>query len=187
MNARLAIGSDAELADGFEPVDDLDKIPLSWRFRPFSQPGERRALFVFGDDEQGFQCRNRLRRQAFDEALVSVFAGESAPRQGDLFQSDGGGQQYAPLAQIFDHSRDNDVAAIRPRRLFDRDMSKGAPVVTAKGANVEIGLEFAEVLPARFFTTRISCKLPRITFDLRGYEGKHLERRRFVRARHASG
>ena len=52
MNALLAIGSDAELAHGFEPFDDLDEIPLSWRFRPFSQPGEQCALFVFGDNEQ---------------------------------------------------------------------------------------------------------------------------------------
>ena len=36
MNALLAVGSDAELAHGFEPFDDLDKIPLTRRFRPFS-------------------------------------------------------------------------------------------------------------------------------------------------------
>ena len=36
MNPLLAVGSDAELAHGFEPFDDLDKIPLTRRFRPFS-------------------------------------------------------------------------------------------------------------------------------------------------------
>ena len=70
VNALFAIGSDAELAHGFEPFGDSEKILLARRFRPFSQPGERRALFVFGDDNQGLQSRYRLRRQAFDEALL---------------------------------------------------------------------------------------------------------------------
>ena len=124
MNALLAIGSDAEFAHGFEPFDDVDEVPLARRFRPFPQPGERRALFVFGDDEQSFQSRDRLWRQAFDEALVRAFAGKSARRQGDLFQGDGGGKQYSPLAQIFDHRGHDDVAAIRSGRLVDRDMQR---------------------------------------------------------------
>ena len=127
----------------------FDEVPLTWRFRPFPQPGERRALFVFGDDEQGFQSRDRLWRQAFDEALVGAFAGKGARRQGDLFQGDGGRKQYAPLAQIFDHRGHNDVAAIRSGRLFDCDMSDGALVVTTKGTDVEIGLKLAKMLSAR--------------------------------------
>ncbi len=186
VNALFAIGSDAELAHGFEPFDDSEKILLARRFRPFSQPGERRALFVFGDDDQGLQSRDRLRRQAFDEGPVGAFAGEGAPREGDLLQGDGGRKQNAPLAQVFDHRRHDDVAAIGPRRLFDRDKSKGALVVAAKGANVEIGLKFAEVFPARFFTSRIASKFFRITSDLRGYETEHVEWWRFVGTKHAS-
>ena len=57
VNALFAIGSDAELAHGFEPFDDSEKISLARRFRPFSQPGERRAFSFVGDDEQRLQIR----------------------------------------------------------------------------------------------------------------------------------
>jgi hypothetical protein len=72
---------------------------------------------------------------------------------------DGGGKQNAPLTQVFDHRRHDDVAAIGPRRLFDRDKSKGALVVAAKGANVEIGLKFAEVLATRFATLGVDPEI----------------------------
>jgi hypothetical protein len=62
VNARLAIGFDAELAHGFEPFDDGQKIFLARRFRPFSQCGEGSALFFVGYDQQSFQCGDRLRR-----------------------------------------------------------------------------------------------------------------------------
>ena len=187
MNAPFAIGSDAELAHGFEPFDDSEKILLARRFRPFSQPGERRALSVFGDDDQGLQSRYRLRRQAFDEAPVGAFAGEGAPREGDLLQGDGGRKQNAPLAQVFDHRRHDDVAAIGPRRLFDRDKSKGALVVAAKGANVEIGLKLAEVLATRFAPLGVNAEICRLACNLLGYEGEHVGRRRFVDAQRSSG
>ena len=87
VNALLAIRSDAELSHGCKPFDESDEIPLARRFRPFPQPGERRAVFVVGDDEQGFQSSDRLWRQAFDEASVGAFAGKGARRQGDLLQS----------------------------------------------------------------------------------------------------
>ena len=64
MNALLAISADAEFPHGFEPFDEGDEISLARRFRPFPQPGERRALFVVGYDEQAFQSRDRLWRKA---------------------------------------------------------------------------------------------------------------------------
>ena len=124
MNALLAIGSDAELAHGFEPFDDFDEIPLARRFRPFPQPGERRALFVFGDDEQGFQSCDRLWRQAFDEVPVSAFAGERARSQGETLQFPWRWQQDVMFAQIFDHGRNDCVAAIRSDRFIHRDGKK---------------------------------------------------------------
>ena len=187
MNALFAIGSDAELAHGFEPFDDLDEISLARRFRPFPQPGERRALFIFGDDEQRFQSRDRFWRQAFDEVLVRAFAGKSARRQGDFFQGDGGGKQNAPLAQMFDHRGHDDVAAIRAGRLFDRDMSNSALVVAPKGTNGEIGLKFAEMFPAGFVRAARSLRTLGVASNLRRNEGEHIGRRRFIDAEHTTG
>ena len=187
MNARFAIGSHAELARGFKPFDDLDEVPLSWRFRPFAQPSKRRALFVFGDDEQGFQSRDCLRRQAFDKTLVGALASKGARRQGDLFQGDGGGKQYAPFAQIFDHRRHDDIATVRTVRQFDRDMSDGALIVATKGANVEVGLKIAEMFPTRFTTLGVNAKVRRLTCNLLGDESEHVSGRRLFDAEHPTG
>ena len=69
VNALFAIGSDTKLAHGFEPFDDSEKILLARRFRPFSQPGERRAFSFVGYDQQSVQRGGRLQRQAFGRPL----------------------------------------------------------------------------------------------------------------------
>ena len=180
MNALLAVSSNAEFTHGMQSFDQGDEISLAWRFRPFPRPCERRAIFVVGNDEQGFQSNNRLRRQAFNEVLMGTLAGKSARRQGDLLQGHGGGKQNASLAQMFDHRGHNDVATIRARCLFDRDMSNGALVITAKRTNIEIGLKLAKMrstglLPVRVFLDRLG-----LVSELRRDESQHVGRRRFI-------
>ena len=76
VNALLAIRPDAEFAHGLQPFDEGDEIFLTRRFRPFPQPGERRAILFIGDDEQRLQSRDRFWRQAFDEVLVRALCGQ---------------------------------------------------------------------------------------------------------------
>ena len=187
MNALFTIGSDAELAHGFEPFNGFNEISLTRRFRPFPQPSEQRALFIFGDDEQGFQSRDRLWREAFAEALVRAFACKSARRQRDIFQGDGGRKQDAPFAQIFDHRRHDDIAPIRADRLFNCDMSDGAFVVALEGTNVEIGLKFAEMFPTRLTPLGVNIEARRLACDLFGDVREHVGGRYLFDAEHPTG
>ena len=52
--------SDAELANGLQPFDNIGQVPLARGFRPFTQPGERCTLLVVGDDEQRLQSCDRF-------------------------------------------------------------------------------------------------------------------------------
>jgi hypothetical protein len=60
VNTLFTVRSDVELSDGLQPFDNIDQIPLSRRFRPFPQLGERRAILIVGDDEQRFQSGDRF-------------------------------------------------------------------------------------------------------------------------------
>ena len=125
MNALFAIRFDAEFAHGSQSLDKGDQISLARRFRPLSQPSERRAIVIVADDdEQSFQPGDRLWRQALDKVFVSAFASNRSCGQSDLLQRHRGGKQNAPLAQMLDHGGYNDVASIRARRLLDRNMSE---------------------------------------------------------------
>ena len=116
MNALLAIRFDAEFAHGLQPFNKANKGLLARRFRPFPQPCERRAALLVVDGEQRLKAGDRFSRQAFNKVLVSALADQSARRQGNSLQGDGGRQQNAPLAQMFDHGGNNDVATIRAVR-----------------------------------------------------------------------
>ena len=86
VNALFAIGSDAKIAHGFEPFDDSEKIFLARRFRPFSQPGERRAFSFVGYDQQSVERGGRLQRHALGEASVSTLARNRARRERKTLQ-----------------------------------------------------------------------------------------------------
>ena len=88
---------------------------------------------------------------------------------------------------MLNHSGHDCVAAIRARRLLDRDMSNSALVIAPKGTRSEIGLKFAKVLPAGFFTPRVPRELCCLASDLCGDEGEHIGGRRFVDAGHTTG
>ena len=174
VNAVLTVGCDAQFADSLQSFDDSSQVSLARGFRPFAQPGERRAIFAISDDVQRLQSRDRLWRQAFDQTLVRTFAGKGARRQGDLFQRNGGGKQNAPLAQIFDHRQHDDVAAIRSGRLVERDMDDNALVVAIKGTDRKIGLNFAKMCSASLLPLCVTFKRLGIVSQLCRDECQHV-------------
>jgi hypothetical protein len=70
--------------------------------------------------------------------------------------------------------------------LFNRNVSDGARVFASKRTHVEIGLKFAEMLPAGFITPRIFLKSLGIAADLRRDEGEHVGGRMLIRAEYAA-
>jgi hypothetical protein len=84
VNALFAVRPDAELADGLQPLDDADQIPLARRLRPFPQPGERRTVFIVGNGKQRFQPCDRFREKTPTAAFLSQFGVESLRDLPDL-------------------------------------------------------------------------------------------------------
>ena len=66
-------------------------------------------------------------------------------------------------------------------------MSKGALVVTAKGANVEVNLKLAEMLPTRFTTLGVSAEICWLACRLSRDESEHVGGRRFFDAERSPG
>ena len=91
------------------------------------------------------------------------------------------------LAQIFDHGGHDRVATIRTSRLFDRDMSDGALIFAPKWTHVEIGLKFAEMLPACFFAPRVTANSAGSHPICAAMKVEHIGGRRFVDAEHTAG
>jgi hypothetical protein len=60
MNALLAIRSNIQLSDGLKAFYKSDQVLLAWRFRPFTQPCERRPVLVTAGSKQRFEPGNRL-------------------------------------------------------------------------------------------------------------------------------
>ena len=117
--------ADAEFPHGFKPFDKADEVSLARRFRPSRNQASGVRSSSSATTSRRFQSRDRLWRQALDEILVCPFSRKGARRQGDPFQFERRGKQDARSAQIFDHRRDDHVAAIRADRFVQRDMKRG--------------------------------------------------------------
>jgi hypothetical protein len=55
MNALLAIRSNTQFSDRLKTLYNPDQVLLAWRFRPFTQPCERRPALVVASRKQPFQ------------------------------------------------------------------------------------------------------------------------------------
>src|SRR6266481_4365967 len=100
MNALFAILADPKFLDDLEAFDDPDQVLLSRRFRPFTQPRERRSVSIVANRDQRLQSGNCLRFQALDEVVVGPLSRASACGQANFFQSDRCWKQNASLAQV---------------------------------------------------------------------------------------
>src|ERR1700732_1616809 len=78
MNALFAILTDPKFSDDLQAFDDPDKVLLPRRFRPFTQPRERRSASIVANRDQRLQSCNCLMFQAPDEVLVRPLSGASA-------------------------------------------------------------------------------------------------------------
>src|SRR5947209_3732534 len=70
VNAWFAILADPKFSNDLQPFDNPDQILLPRRFRPFTQPRERRSASIVADRNQRLQSGNGLVLQAVNEALV---------------------------------------------------------------------------------------------------------------------
>ena len=150
VNALFPIRPDGESTDDLQPLDKAGQIFLARRFWPLPQPRKRRASMFVVDDQQRLQRCNRVVWQPLNKVLVRALASKSSRRQRDFLQGGGSGQQNASFLQICDHRGNDCVAPIRTGRLFEGDMNNRAYVFASEGAHGEIGLKFAEMLPACF-------------------------------------
>ena len=132
------------------------------------------------------QSRDDLRRQAFNEAVIGPPARNRARCERKAFQFRRGGQPYIVSAQIFDHGGNNRIATIGPRALVNSCLNDSAPILPPERPRVEINLQVAQMLPARFAAARVGLKFLRLASDLRRYESQHLGRRRFLMPLHAA-
>ena len=73
VNPLFPIRADVESSDGLKAFNDSDKVPLSWRFRPFAHPREQRSVLIVFDCDQRFQSFDRLGFQSLDEFLCACF------------------------------------------------------------------------------------------------------------------
>src|SRR5580693_6855965 len=186
VDALFAIGSDAKLAYGLEPLDDSEQIFLARRFRPFSQPTERRAYALFGYGQQRVQRGDRLQRQALGEAFVRTLARNRTRRKRKALQFRRGWQPYVLFSQIRDHGGNNRITTISSGALLNSRPNDSPPILPPERSRVEIGLQSAEMLPTRFAAARIRRKLLRLAPDLCRDERQHPGRWRFLRPRRAA-
>src|SRR6516162_6668031 len=112
MNALFTILANPKFSNDLQAFDNPDQVLLPRRFRPFTQPRERRSVSIVADRDQRLQSGNCLVFQALNEALVRPLSGASTCGQANFFQSDRRWKQNASLAQVIDHHGDNSVAPI---------------------------------------------------------------------------
>jgi hypothetical protein len=155
VNALFAILSDPQFSNGLKAFDNLGQVLLGRRFRPLTQPCERRPVLVIADCKQRLQSRNGLCFQPLDKTLVRAFSGPSALSQANFFQGDRCRKHDASFAQMVDDRSNNGIAAIRAGRLSERSFGGGAIILASKRADAKIGLQFAKVFSTRFIAARV--------------------------------
>ena len=79
MNALFAILADPKPSYDLQTFDDPDQVLLPRRFRPFTQPRERRSVSIVANRDQRLQSGNCLRFQALDEVLVGPLSRAAKP------------------------------------------------------------------------------------------------------------
>jgi hypothetical protein len=148
MNALFTILADPKFSNDLQAFNNPDQVLLPRRFRPFTQPRERRSVSIVVDRDQRLQSSNCLVFQAVNEALVCPLSGASTCGQANFFQSDRRRKQNASLAQVIDHHGDNSVAPISACGFPKCSFGDGSIILPSKGPNLKVGLEFAEMRPA---------------------------------------
>ena len=122
MNALFAILADPKPSDDLQTFDDPDQVLLPRRFRPFTQPRERRSVSIVANRDQRLQSCNCLMFQAPDQARVSTDDQEThlqidALKQvkcGRIYQEKASGAKAdrPELMKLLDNARKGDVVIV---------------------------------------------------------------------------
>ena len=139
MNALLAIRSDAQLSDGLKAFDDPDQVLLGRRFRPFTQPRERRSVLSSPTAINASSPAIVSGSKPSTRFLCARFRARARAAKPMRFQDcQMRASKMLRLRRVIDHRGNNYVAAISAGRFAQAHLRDGSIILASKGANAKI-------------------------------------------------
>jgi hypothetical protein len=183
----LARGIDAKSTEVFKPIEHCEQIGRRRRFGIPSQPGKAGPPQSRIEGQQIFERLSRCIGQPLGQGLKRSLASAHARGEPNSFQHRRGRDKDALGPQVREHCLHDRLAAVSRPGGVGADLQASAPVRQMEAAQVQVLLQFEQMLPPSLGPMRVVFKQLRIGAHLVGNKSQHRRRRHFRRFERPAG